>query len=201
MKTPSGHPWQRPPLELLQFAINTSKSKKPIDQLVRTSNGKDWIQRRCINWPLIGPLLRKFNAAHVVDVMAILAPELTTQQFLQEASAASLNVVYRETLEAIRESQRDGALDLTTAVTPYAYLFGDEFQAAVATGEDSGRLAQQLEKYADLLDRQVEAATMRFSKLVEPLTLLFAGSVIGTIVIAVYWPLFSLVSQLSQLSK
>jgi hypothetical protein len=34
MKTPSGHPWQRPPLELLQFAVNTSKSKKPIDQLV-----------------------------------------------------------------------------------------------------------------------------------------------------------------------
>lgn len=34
MKTPSSHPWQRPPLELLQFAINTSKSKKPIDQLV-----------------------------------------------------------------------------------------------------------------------------------------------------------------------
>lgn len=168
---------------------------------LRTSKGKDWIQRRSIHWPLIGSLLRQFNAAHVIDVMAILAPELTTQQFLHEASAASLNVVYRETLDAIRESQRDGALDLTTAVTPYAYLFGDEFQAAVATGEDSGRLAQQLEKYADLLDRQVEAATMRFSKMVEPLTLLFAGSVIGTIVIAVYWPLFSLVGQLSQSGK
>jgi type II secretory pathway component PulF len=168
---------------------------------LRTNNGKDWWQRRNIHWPFIGPLLRQFNAAHVIDLMAILAPMVTSQEFLHEASAASLNVVYSETLEAIRESQRDGALDLTTAITPYAYLFGDDFQAAVATGEETGRLAQQLDNYAQLLDRQVEAATARFSKMVEPLTLLFAGTVIGTIVIAVYWPLFSLVGQLSAPAK
>jgi general secretion pathway protein F len=168
---------------------------------LRTNNGKVWFQRHSIHWPLIGPLLRQFNAAHVIDLMAILAPVLTSQEFLHEASAASLNVVYRETLEAVRESQRDGALDLTTAVTPYAYLFGDEFQAAVATGEETGRLAQQLDQYAQLLDRQVETTTARFSKMVEPLTMLFAGVVIGTIVIAVYWPLFSLVGQLSNAGK
>jgi len=164
---------------------------------LRTDNGKDWFQRHSIRWPLIGTLLRQFNAAHVVDLMSILAPMLTAPEFLQEAAAASLNVVYRETLDAIRESQRDGALDLTTATTPYSYLFGDEFQASVATGEETGRLSEQLENYAKLLDRRVQESTARLSKLVEPLTLIIAGVIIAVITIASYWPLFDILGDMA----
>lgn len=164
---------------------------------LRTDSGKDWFQRKSLNWPLIGTLIREFNAAHVIDLMAILAPVLTPTEFLREASAAALNVVYRETLDAIRESFRSGALDLTTAMTPYARLFGDEFAAAVATGEQTGRLAAQLGNYARLVDRRVQESTARLSKTVEPLTLIIAGIIIGLIVVAAYWPLFSLVGDLA----
>ena len=164
---------------------------------LRTDNGKDWFQRKSLNWPLIGKLIREFNAAHVIDLMAILAPVLTPTEFLREASAAALNVVYRESLDAIRESFRSGALDLTTAMTPYARLFGDEFAAAVATGEQTGRLAAQLGNYARLVDHRVQESTARLSKTVEPMTLIIAGIVIGLIVVAAYWPLFSLVGDLA----
>ena len=164
---------------------------------LRTDAGKDWFQRKSLNWPLIGKLIREFNAAHVIDLMAILAPVLTPTEFLREASAAALNVVYRETLDAIRESFRSGALDLTTAMTPYARLFGDEFAAAVATGEKTGRLGAQLGNYARLVDRRVQDSTARLSKTVEPMTLIIAGIVIGLIVVAAYWPLFSLVGDLA----
>ena len=164
---------------------------------LRTDNGKDWFQRKSLNWPLIGNLIREFNAAHVIDLMSILAPVLTPTEFLREASAAALNVVYRESLDAIRESFRSGALDLTTAMTPYARLFGDEFAAAVATGEQTGRLAAQLGNYARLVDRRVQESTARLSKTVEPMTLIIAGIVIGLIVVAAYWPLFSLVGDLA----
>ena len=164
---------------------------------LRTDNGKDWFQRHSIRWPLIGPLLRQFNAAHVIDLMSILAPMLTAPEFLLEAAAASLNVVYRETLLAIRESQRDAALDLTTAVAPYSYLFGDDFQTSVATGEQTAHLSEQLQSNAKLLDRRVEEQTAKLSKLVEPLTLVVAGVIIGLIVIAAYWPLFQIVGDMS----
>jgi type II secretory pathway component PulF len=164
---------------------------------LRTDAGKDWFQRKSLNWPLIGKLIREFNAAHVIDLMSILAPVLTPTEFLREASAAALNVVYRETLHAIRESFRSGALDLTTAMAPYARLFGDEFAASVATGEQTGRLATQLGNYAHLVDRRVQESTARLSKTVEPLTLIIAGLVIGLIVVAAYWPLFSLVGDLA----
>lgn len=164
---------------------------------LKTPGGRDWFQRHSIRWPYIGLLLRQFNAAHVVDLMAILAPVLTPTEFLHEASAASLNVVYRETLDAIRESFREGALDLTTAFSPYAYLYGDDFQAALATGEQSGHLPDQLRSYAELLDRRVQESTARLSKLVEPGTLVLCGVIIGLIVIAAYWPLFQLVGDMA----
>ena len=168
-----------------------------IARWLRTDNGKDWFQRKSLNWPLIGNLIREFNAAHVIDLMAILAPVLTPTEFLREASAAALNVVYRETLDAIRESFRSGALNLTDATTPYARLFGDEFAAAVATGEQTGRLATQIGNYARLVDHRVQESTARLSKTVEPMTLIIAGIVIGLIVVAAYWPLFSLVGDLA----
>ena len=164
---------------------------------LRTDAGKDWFQRKSLNWPLIGNLIREFNAAHVIDLMAILAPVLTPTEFLREASAAALNVVYRETLDAIRESFRSGALTLTDAMSPYPRLFGDEFAATVATGEQTGRLATQLGNYARLVDRRVQESTARLSKTVEPLTLIIAGIVIGLIVVSTYWPLFSLVGDLA----
>ena len=164
---------------------------------LRTEKGADWFQRKSIRWPLIGPLIREFNAAHVVDLMSILASVITPTEFLQEAAAASLNVVYRETLSAVREGFRDGGLTLETAFTPYSYLFGNDFQAAVATGEKTGELPEQLRNYAELLDRRVQESTARLSKLVEPLTLVIAGVTIGLIVIAAYYPLFDLVGQLA----
>jgi type IV pilus assembly protein PilC len=164
---------------------------------LRSDAGRDWYQRHSIHWPLIGPLIREFNTAHAVDVMAILADAVPPMQFLQEASAASLNVVYRETLDAVRESFRDGGLDLTTAFTPYSYLFGNDFQTAVATGERTGNLADQLSAYAALVDKRVAQSTEKLTKMIEPLTILIAGCTIAFIVVGAYWPLFDLVGKLA----
>ena len=162
---------------------------------LRSDTGRDWYQRHSIHWPLIGRLIREFNTAHVVAVMAILADAVPPMQFLQDASAASLNVVYRETLDAVRESFRDGGLDLTTAFTPYSYLLGNDFQTAVATGERTGNLAEQLSAYAALVDKRVAQSTEKLTKMIEPLTILIAGCAIAFIVVGAYWPLFDLVGK------
>ena len=156
---------------------------------LRTDAGKDWFQRKSLNWPLIGNLIREFNAAHVIDLMSILAPVVTPAEFLKEASAASLNVVYRETLDAIRESFRSGALDLQTAVAPYPRLFGDEFAAAVATGETNRPLATT-RHYARLLDRRVQLNSQAIKNSRASDTVV-AGVVIGLIVVAAMAALFS----------
>ncbi len=159
--------------------------------------GSELIARKSLHWPLVGKLLRDFHSAYTVHLIAILASVVTPNEFLKEAASASLNIIYREKLEAIRESFRKGGLDLTTAFAPYAFLFGDEFQPALATGEKTGRLDTQLGNYAKLLDRRVQDSISKMSKLVEPLTLVVAGLVIGLIVVAAYLPLFTLVGELA----
>jgi type IV pilus assembly protein PilC len=159
--------------------------------------GSELIARKSLHWPLVGKLLRDFHSAYTVHLIAILASVVTPNEFLKEAASASLNIIYREKLEAIRESFRKGGLDLTTAFAPYAFLFGDEFQPALATGEKTGRLDTQLGNYAKLLDRRVQDSISKMSKLVVPLTLVVAGLVIGLIVVAAYLPLFTLVGELA----
>jgi type IV pilus assembly protein PilC len=162
------------------------------------NDGREAIERASLRWPGVGPLARTFHAAQAVHLVAILVGAgVTPHEFLKEAASSSINIVYRETLEAIREAFHVGGLDLQTAFAPYAFLFGDEFQGAVATGEKTGRLETQLAAYANLLDARVQESVTRLSKLVEPLTLVAAGLVIGLIVIAAYLPLFTLIGQLS----
>lgn len=162
------------------------------------TEGRESIERASLRWPGAGPVLRTFHAAHTVHMISILVGAgVTPNEFLKEAGASAINIVYRERLEAIRESFHVGGLDLQTAFAPYAFLFGDEFQGVIATGEKTGRLEVQLAAYAQMLDNRVQETVTRLSKLVEPLTLVFAGLVIGLIVIAAYLPLFTLIGQLS----
>jgi type IV pilus assembly protein PilC len=162
----------------------------------RTEEGSEFFGRRMLRWPLIGEVLRTFNAAYTTRLIAILSNIMKPSECLQEVSEASINVVYRDTLAAVREALVTGRLKLQVAVLPYPSLFTDNFQPAVATAEDTGDLTK-LHDTADLLDYEVEKSITRLSKLAEPLSIAVAGVVIGLLVLAAYWPLFSLIGALA----
>ncbi|MEJ7617695.1 MAG: type II secretion system F family protein [Pyrinomonadaceae bacterium] len=165
---------------------------------VKSVEGREAIERSSLNWPGVGALLRSFHAAYTVHLISILVGAgVTPSELLKETAESSMNVVYREQLTAIREAFQEGGLELQTAFAPYAFLFGDEFQAVIATGEKTGRLDTQLAGYARLLDNRVQETITRLSKLIEPLTLVCAGLIIGLVVIAAYLPLFTLIGQIS----
>lgn len=161
-------------------------------------DGRETIERNSLHWPGVGALLRKFHSAYLIHLMSIMVGAgVTPGEILREAAEAATNVVYREKLEAIREAFHRGGLELQVAFAPYAFLFGDELQAVIATGERTGRLETQLAAYAALLDRRVQETITNLSKMIEPLTLIVAGVIIGLIVVAAYLPLFTLIGGMS----
>jgi len=65
----------------------------------------------------------------------------------------------------------------------------------VGVGEATGTLDSMLMKLADFYDEEVEASVGSLLSILEPILLIFVGSLIGTIVISMYLPVFSLISQ------
>jgi type IV pilus assembly protein PilC len=163
---------------------------------LKSDEGSEWIQRKCLSWPLVGPLVRLLNAAYTIHLIAILSDVITPKETLKEVASASLNVVYEENLLAMRKSLVEDSLKFQTVVAPYAFLFGDDFQAQITTAEDAGDLSQ-LNRYAKMLDKQVEESISRLSKLIEPLTILVAGGVIFLIILSFYLPMFTLIGRLA----
>jgi type IV pilus assembly protein PilC len=65
----------------------------------------------------------------------------------------------------------------------------------VQVGEATGALDEMLSNVSDFLDEQVETRMQRLLTLIEPAMLVFMGIVVGTILISLYLPLFSALSQ------
>ena len=67
----------------------------------------------------------------------------------------------------------------------------------VGVGEQTGALDAMLSKIADFYEQEVDAAIANLLSLMEPAMILFLGVTIGTIVIAMYLPLFTLIGKLA----
>ena len=62
----------------------------------------------------------------------------------------------------------------------------------VATGEEAGELERMLDKVAEFYEDEVDNAIAVISSLIEPFLIIFLGLIVGTIVIAMYLPIFKL---------
>jgi type IV pilus assembly protein PilC len=67
----------------------------------------------------------------------------------------------------------------------------------INVGEQTGALDQMLSKIADFYEDEVDAAVDGLMKLLEPIMIAFLGVVIGTIVAAMYLPMYSIIQQIN----
>jgi len=90
----------------------------------------------------------------------------------------------------VSESVRNGqSLSKPLADEP---VFPPMVVQMMAVGEDAGSLETMLLKIADFYDDEVQAMTEALTSLIEPLLIAFLGVVIGSMVVALYMPIFSL---------
>jgi type IV pilus assembly protein PilC len=76
-------------------------------------------------------------------------------------------------------------------------LFPPMVVQMVEVGEESGQLTDMLDKLADFYDHEVETATDALASALEPLLVVLLGAVIGTMVICLYMPMFSIYSKIA----
>ena len=68
----------------------------------------------------------------------------------------------------------------------------------ISVGESTGAMDTMLQKIADFYEDEVEVAVEGLTKLLEPIAMVFIGGIVGTIMIAMYLPIFSIAGNVKQ---
>lgn len=162
-----------------------------VGKLVQTPQGKLRFDQIKLSLPVFGPLLRKVAVARFARTLSTLirsgVPILGALEIVGKTSG---NVV----IEAAVESARVGIREGESISTPLAKskAFPAMVTRMISVGEESGELEKMLTKIADFYEDQVDAAVSGLTSLIEPLIIAFLGIVVGSIVVAMFLPIFKI---------
>src|ERR1700752_310091 len=163
----------------------------------KTPNGRKVIDRLLLKVPILGDIFRKIAVARFSRTLStLLSSGVPILQSLDITARTAGNVVIETAILNVRAAVEQGK----SFVEPLraAELFPHMVSQMVGIGEQTGALDAMLGKIADFYEQEVDAAIANLLTLMEPVLIGFLGVTIGSIVIAMYLPLFTLIGKLSQ---
>ncbi|QMU98601.1 type II secretion system F family protein [Microbacterium esteraromaticum] len=150
-----------------------------------------------LRMPIFGPLVTKMAVARFSrNLSMMLDAGVPIIQALAIVGQASNNWKIEQTVREIQESIRGGRSFASPLAK--AEVFPPMVAQMVAVGEESGTLAEMLGSIADFYEDEVETATEQLSSLIEPVLIVGLGVVIGSMVISLYLPIFTLYGDLAK---
>ena len=158
-----------------------------------TDSGSKVIDAFLLKVPVIGMLIRKVAVARFTRTLSTLissgVPIL--EGLLITARSAGNRVVEREVMQA-----RTAVTSGRTLSEPLrgSTVFPPMVVHMISVGENTGALDQMLSKIADFYDDEVDTAVGALTALLEPMMIVFLGVVVGGLVVAMYLPIFRLVT-------
>ena len=167
-----------------------------IRQIRKDPRGRYMLDKFMLNWPVIGPVLRKIAVARFTRTLGTLITSgVPILEGLAITARTSGNAVLEDALMKVRKAVEEGR----TIVDPLreSGVFPNMVVQMIGVGEATGAMDAMLQKIADFYEDEVDAATKNMLTLLEPLMIGFLGVVVGGIVISLYLPLFSMISKLS----
>ena len=163
----------------------------------KTPGGRRVLDALMLKLPVFGQVLRKIAIARFSRTLStLLSSGVPILQSLDITARTAGNVVVEEAIVKIRAGVERGE----SFVEPLRAtdVFPNMVAQMVGIGEQTGALDSMLGKIADFYEQEVDAAIANLLTLIEPIMIGFLGVTIGSIVIAMYMPLFTLIGKLSQ---
>jgi len=161
----------------------------------QTPHGRRILDGAMLKIPVIGMLLRKIAVARFCRTLGTLtASGVPILDGLQITAKTAGNAIIEDAIMSVRKSVEEGK----TISEPLAQtkVFPAMVVQMINVGEQTGALDQMLSKIADFYEDEVDTAVAGLMKLIEPLMITVLGGVIGTIVAAMYLPLYSVLSKI-----
>jgi type IV pilus assembly protein PilC len=163
----------------------------------KTTSGHKNIDRVLLKVPVLGAIFRKIAVARFSRTLStLLSSGVPILQSLDITARTSGNVIIEEAIIKVRTGVERGEnfVDPLKATE----VFPNMVAQMIGIGEQTGALDAMLGKIADFYEQEVDSAISNMLTLMEPLLIGFLGVTIGSIVIAMYLPLFTLIGKLSQ---
>jgi type IV pilus assembly protein PilC len=140
--------------------------------------------------PVFGTLFTKLAISRWArNLGTLLAVGVPVIQALDIVGGTAGNAVVSEAMNDVRDAVRTGSqISVPLSRSP---LFPNMVIQMLEVGEETGQITDMLDKVADFYDHEVETATDSLTSAMEPLLVVLLGAVIGTMVICLYLPMFS----------
>jgi type IV pilus assembly protein PilC len=159
----------------------------------RTEAGRLAVDRFFLRAPIFGPLVRKISIARFTRTLsALLGGGVPIIDALRITAKTAGNRVVENSVMAARERVMAG--HTLGERLKDSGVFPPMVVQMVIVGEQTGALDNMLAKVADYYEDEVDVAVSGLTALLEPLLIVFLGVVIGGIVIAIYLPIFKVVT-------
>jgi type IV pilus assembly protein PilC len=158
-----------------------------------TPSGKTNIDRLLLRLPVLGILIRKVAVAKFTRTLGtLISSGVAILDGLEITARTAGNKIVEAAVLKTRASIAEGK----TIADPLreSGVFPPMVVQMIAVGEQTGALDAMLSKIADFYDEEVDTAVANLTALLEPLLMVFLGVVIGGVVIAMYLPIFKLVT-------
>jgi type IV pilus assembly protein PilC len=157
----------------------------------RSPKAQQTMDRLVLQFPVIGDILRKATIARWTRTLSTMfAAGVPLVEALDSVGGASGNYVYLTATKQIQNEVSTGT-SLTVAMQNVK-VFPTMVVQMVSIGEESGQLDNMLAKVAEFFEQEVDDAVGALSQLLEPIIMVFLGTVIGGLVVAMYLPIFKL---------
>ena len=165
--------------------------------LARTTGGRLIVDRFKLRMPLFGDLLRKTAISRFTRTLGTLVTSgVPILQALNITRETAGNKVIARAIGQVHDSVKEGEsivqpLEASRAFPPMVISMID-------VGEETGQLPEMLLKIAEVYDDEVDNSVAGLTSMLEPIMIVFLALVVGTIVIALFLPLISIISGLQQ---
>ncbi len=164
-----------------------------IVQIRKTDKGKYITDKILLSFPIFGKLLNKVSIAKFTRTLGTLVSSgVPILEGLDITARTSGNKVVERSVLEVRAAVTEGK----TLAEPLSKskVFPPMVTHMIAVGESSGALDSMLSKIADFYDDEVDAAVANLTALMEPLLMVFLGVTVGFIVVAMYLPIFKIIT-------
>ena len=152
---------------------------------------------RVLKLPIFGPMILKSMLARIALIMGNLsAAGVNLLESLEIAKSVSDNLVVSEALENVKKGVFSG--DTLTKLFLKEPLFPSTFSQLISVGEQTGSLDEMFNSVASYYEEEFDTAVENMSTLIEPIMIVFMGTMIGGLMIAMYSPIFNVGSIIGQ---